>query len=233
MRPVIPRFALGARLIVAALMAMLVSAGPAAAQSASPSSSRGPGVAGQVTGALVTGSRLTIRVDATMPGGWQALHLVEMAVVSGEGELERLRFDIEDNKLTLGEQDIVVGTGAVASGEYLRVSGAEVVVTTGGANLSFEVDAHVVEAIPEGARFELSVADDLGASDQVSRSLAEPKSGGITWEIVIALIAAALFLGGLIGNLFASKRRPPVRPSVYETVRQRLERERAAEASKP
>ena len=228
----IRRFALGARLIVAALMAVLVSAGPAAAQSASPSSSRGPGVAGQVTGALVTGSRLTIRVDATMPGGWQALHLVEMAVVSGERELERLRFDIEDNKLTLGEQDIVVGTGAVASGEYLRVSGAEVVVTTGGANLSFEVDADVVEAIPEGSRFELSVVDDLGASDEISRSIAEPESGGITWETVIALIAAALFVGGLIGNLFASKRRrPPMRPSVYDTVQRRLEKERAAEAS--
>jgi hypothetical protein len=79
----------------------------------------------------------------------------------------------------------------------------------------------------------LSVVDDLGASDEASRSLAEPESGGITWETVIALIAAALFLGGFIGNLFASKRRPPVRPSVYETVRQRLERERAAGASKP
>jgi hypothetical protein len=225
--------ALGARLIVAALMALLVSAGPAAAQSASPSPSPGPGVAGQVTGALVDGSRLTIRVDATMPGGWQALHLVEIAVVSGNQDLDHLRFDIEDNKLTVGEQDIVVGTGAVASGEYLRVGGADVVVTTGGANLSFEVDADVVKAIPEGARFELSVVDDLGASDEVSRSLAEPESGGITWETVIALIAAALFAGGFIGNLFASRSRPPVRPSIYDTVQRRLEQERAAEASKP
>lgn len=190
-------------------------------------------MSGQVSGALSAGSTLTIGVDATIPEGWEALHLVEASIVSGNRVLERLRFDIEDNKLTVGEQGIVVGTGAVASGEYLRVSGADVVVTTGGANLSFGVDARVVEAIPEGARFVLSVVDDLGASDEASRSLAEPESGGITWETVIALIAAALFLGGFIGNLFASKRRPPVRPSVYETVRQRLERERAAGASKP
>jgi hypothetical protein len=90
-----------------------------------------------------------------------------------------------------------------------------------------------VKAIPEGARFELSVVDDLGASDEVSRSLAEPESGGITWETVIALIAAALFAGGFIGNLFASRSRPPVRPSIYDTVQRRLEQERAAEASKP
>ncbi|HET7929578.1 MAG TPA: hypothetical protein VFM40_08515 [Actinomycetota bacterium] len=221
-----------AQLLVAALVVVLVQ-GPAAAQSPTPSPARGPSVNGEVTGALAAGSTLTIRIDGTMPGGWQALHLLEATIASGNQELDRLRFDIEDNKLTVGDQDLIVGTGASATSEYLRVSGADVIVTTGGANLSFEVDAKVVKTIPEGARFVLGVVDDLGESAEVTRSLAAPEGGGITWEVVIALIAAALFLGGFIGNLFASKRRPPVRPSVYETVRQRLERERAAEASKP
>jgi hypothetical protein len=226
--PVTRRFALGARLFVAALMAVLVPAGPAAAQSASPSPSRGPGVAGQVTGALAAGSRLTIRVDATMPGGWQALHLVDVAIVSGNRGLDHLRFDIEDNKLTIGEQStVIVGTGAVATGTHLRVSGADVVVTTGGANLSFEVDTRVIETIPQDARFELSVVDDLGASDEVTRTLAEPESSGITWGTVVALIAAALFAGGFVGNLFASKRRLPARSSVYDAVERRLETDRA------
>jgi len=180
-----------------------------------------------VFGALSAGSTLTIGIDATIPGGWEALHLVEVAVVSGERELERLRFDIEDNKLTVGEQDIFVGTGAVASGEYLRVRGADVVVTTGGANLSFEVDAHVVEAIPEGARFELSVTDDLGVSNQVVRTLAEPEGGGITWRTVVAAILVALLAGFFFGNVFASRRRPPQRLSVYGSIQQRIEQERA------
>ena len=215
------------------MVVLALSGRGASAQSSSPSPERGPSVSGQVTGALSVGSRLVIRVDATMPGGYQALHLVEVSIVSGNRVLEPLRFDIEDNKLTVGEQEsLIVGTGAVATGDYLRVSGADVVLTTGGAHLSFEVDAKVIRAIPEDARFTLGVVDDFGASDEVMRDLAEPASPGITWEMVIALIAAALFLGGLIGNLFASKRRPEARPSVYETVRQRLERERAAEASK-
>ncbi|HKI29169.1 MAG TPA: hypothetical protein VKB32_07080, partial [Actinomycetota bacterium] len=93
-------------------------------------------------------------------------------------------------------------------------------------------DAHVVKTIPGDARFALGVVDDFGESAEVTRSLAAPEGGGITWDTVIALIAAALFVGGFIGNLFASKRRrPPVRPSVYDTVQHRLERERAAEAS--
>lgn len=231
MRSVIRRASV-AQLLVAALVVVLVH-GPAAAQSPTPSPARGPSVNGEVTGALAAGSTLTIRIGGTMPGGWEALHLLEATITSGNQELDRLRFDIEDNKLTVGDQDLIVGTGATAASEYLRVNGADVIVTTGGANLSFEVDAKVVKTIPEDARFVLGVVDDVGGSAEVTRSLAAPEGGGITWEVVIALIAAALFIGGFIGNLFASKRRPPARPSVYETVRQRLERERAAEASKP
>jgi hypothetical protein len=163
-----------------------------------------------------------------MPGGWQALHLVEVAIVSGKRELEHLRFDIEDNKLTIGEQrDVIVGTGAVATGTHLRVSGADVVVTTGDANLSFEVDTRVIETIPQDARFELSVVDDLGASAEVTRTLAEPEGSGITWGTVVALIAAALFAGGFVGNMFASKRRQPARGSVYDAVQRRLDSDRA------
>ena len=229
MRSVIRRCTLGTHLLVAVLVAVIVAAGPVSAQSTSPSPRSGPSVAGQVTGALRTGSTLTIRIDGTMPGGWQALHLLEASVVSGDQELDRLRFDIEDNKLTVGDdQNLIVGTGATATSEYLRVSGANVVVTTGGANLSFEVDARVVKSIPEDARFVLSAVDDLGSSAEVSRALAAPEGGGITWGTVVALIAAALFAGGFVGNVFATKRRPPARVSVYDAVQRRVETDRAA-----
>ena len=212
-----------------ALIVLAVSAGAADAQSSSPSPARGPTASGQVTGGLSTGSHLVIRVDATMPGGWQALHLVEVSVLSGDRVLEALRFDIEDNKLTIGKANsVIVGTGSVATGAHLQVSGAGVVLTTGGANLSFEVDAKVVTAIPEGATFRLGVVDDLGGSDEVTRTLAKPKGEGITWGTVVALIAAALFAGGFVGNLFASKRRPPPRASVYDAVQRKLEMDRAS-----
>jgi hypothetical protein len=231
MRSVIGRRPLGAHLLAAAplaaaLLAVIVAAGPASAQSASPAS--GPGVNGQVTGALAAGSTLTIRVDGTMPGGWEALHLLEASVVLGNQELDRLRFDIEDNKLTVGDQDLIVGTGATATSEYLRVSGAQVIVTTGGANISFEVDARVMKTIPEDARFVLGVVDDFGESAEVTRRLAEPEAGGITWGTVIAAILVALLAGGFVGNVFASRRRPPQRLSVYGSIQQRIDQERAA-----
>jgi hypothetical protein len=227
MRSVIRRPASGAQLLLAALVAVVLTAGPAWAQTTSPSPASGPSVNGEVSGALAAGSTLTIRVDGTMPGGWEALHLLEATITSGNRELDRLRFDIEDNKLSVGDQDLIVGTGATATSEYLRVSGTQVIVTTGGANISFEVDARVVKAIPEDARFVLGVVDDVGESAEVTRALAAPEGGGISWGTVAALIAAALFAGGFVGNLFASKRRPPPRASVYDAVQRRVESDRA------
>jgi hypothetical protein len=225
MRSVIRPRALGTQLLVTALV-MVLAGGTASAQSPTPSPTRGPSVNGEVTGALAVGSTLAIRIDGTMPGGWEALHLLEATVTSGNRELDRLRFDIEDNKLTVGDKDLIVGTGATSTSEYLRVSGADVIVTTGGANLSFEVDAHVVKTIPADARFVLGVVDDVGESAEVTRSLAAPEGGGITWETVIAAILIALLAGGVVGNLFASKRRPPARLSLYGTIDQRLRAER-------
>jgi len=230
MRSVIRRPASGALLLLAALVGVVLTAGSAWAQTTSPSPASGPSVNGEVSGALAAGSKLTIRVDGTMPGGWEALHLLEATISSGNRELDRLRFDIEDNKLTVGDQDLIVGTGATATSEYLRVSGTQVIVTTGGANISFEVDARVVKAIPEDARFVLGVVDDVGESAEVTRALAAPEGGGITWGTVAALIAAALFAGGFVGNLFASKRRPPPRASVYDAVQRRVESDRAGKA---
>jgi hypothetical protein len=229
MRSVIHRPASGALLLLA-LVGVVLTAASAWAQTTSPSPASGPSVNGEVSGALAAGSTLTIRVDGTMPGGWEALHLLEATITSGNRELDRLRFDIEDNKLTVGDQDLIVGTGATATSEYLRVSGTQVIVTTGGANISFEVDARVVKAIPEDARFVLAVVDDVGESAEVSRALAAPEGGGITWGTVAALIAAALFAGGFVGNLFASKRRPPPRASVYDAVQRRVESDRAGKA---
>jgi hypothetical protein len=220
-----------------ALAGALVLAWPpslAIGQSVSPGATPRPTVtSGQVTGSLVQGGTLTIRVDALMPGGWQGLHLVEASVLVNGSVIEHMVFDIEDHKLSLGDQDIAVGTGAVAEGEYLRVRGTEVILTEGGANLSFVVDAEMVKTITEDPRFRLSVTDDFGSSDQMTLGLAEPESDGTTWGTVATFAVAALFFGVFAGNLFASKRRRPRRPSIYEAVQLRLEHERAVKERQP
>ena len=64
-------------------------------------------------------------------------------------------------------------------------------------------------------------------SAEVTRTLAEPETGGITWGTVIAAILVALLAGGFVGNVFASRRRPPQRLSIYGSIQQRIEQERA------
>jgi hypothetical protein len=46
-------------------------------------------------------------------------------------------------------------------------------------------------------------------------------------EGVLAGLALVVLIGALVGNLYASKRRAGPRVSVYDTIRRRLEAERA------
>ena len=183
----------------------------------------GPTVSGEATGDIVEGSTLAISVDATMPGGWEGLHLIEISVRSGPEELEYIRFDIEDNQLRVGTLPIAVGTGAVAEGSHLRISGSDVVLTTGGANLSFSVDANVMTAFPEDVRFEVSVTSDADETVTAEAERSEAAGTGLTWGAVVAAVVVALLAGGLIGNVAASRRRPPPKVSVYGSIQRQID----------
>jgi len=226
---VIRRGAIGLGALAALLVAVSTSSAPANAQSATPSPAKGPSVDGEISGSLSRGSKLSIRADATMPGGWRGLHQIDVVARSGSRALEELVYDIEDNKLTIAGQSVITGTGSVGTGEYLRVSGADVILTTGGGNLSLQINADVIESIPDGARFDMRVISDTGETARATQSLAKPETaGGFGWGTLVAFVAVALFAGGFIGNLFASKRRPSPRLSVYGAVQRRIDEERAA-----
>ena len=196
---------------------------------AGPSPSLGPRItAAEVTGDLAAGSELQVTIDATMPGGWEGLHEVDVEVLSGSQLLETLRFDVDKYLMSIGNSaEIVVGTGGVAAGEYLRASGADVIVTTGAGNFSFHVTADVLKTLPEDSRFKLSVTDDTGVTASVTETLSAPKIG-FTWGTVITVVLVALLAGGFVGNLFASKRRPPPRVSVYGSIQRRGDDDRAS-----
>ena len=219
--------------LVAAFLGVLVAgAAPAGAQSPSPSPSKGPSVSGQVSGSLAKGKTLSIRVDASMPGGWQGLHLIQIVVRSGSRTLEEMVYDIEDDKLTIAGQAVISGTGAVGVGEHLRVSGADVIRTTGAGNLSLQINADVIKTIPQGTRFDMRVISDTGEMARATESLAEPETGGgFGWGTLIAFVAVALFAGGFVGNLFANKRRPQPGFSVYGAVQRKLDDDKAAKGT--
>lgn len=197
---------------------------PAAAQS--PSSGPAPSIEGEVSGGLERGGTLEVRADTTMPGGWQGLHVVEVIVLGSGREIERLTYQIESTRLTIGDDDVLTGTGDEGTGAYLRVRGPAVIVTTGGPYLSIQIHADVIRALPAQARFRLAVTDDAGTIAQVTRALESTEdAGGFGWDVVLAAIVGALLVGAFAGNLVASRRRPPPKLSVYGVVQRRLDAE--------
>ncbi|MBI2237701.1 MAG: hypothetical protein HYU54_04140 [Actinobacteria bacterium] len=104
-------------------------------------------------------------------------------------------------------------------------------MTTGGARLEFLARLEVLKPIPEDARFRLTAEDDFGATATVTRSanVGGRGEGGLPWGSVILAVAVALFAGGFLGNLLASRRRLPPTPSIYAAVRRRIDEERAGD----
>jgi hypothetical protein len=194
----------------------------------------GPSVDGTASGELARGARLVLRIDAADVGGWPGLHRLDISLLVGGQSLETISYDVERQQLAIGEQEVFAGTGGLVTGSYLRVSGAQVVVTTGGANLSFAATAAVLRSLPSGVRFRFSATDDAGLTSSVTRPLEAGNGGsGVSWGTVIATVCVALLGGAFLGNLFASSRRPPPRLSVFSSIQGRIDAERRAETPAP
>ncbi len=190
----------------------------------------GPSVSGEATGGVTPGSKLTLRIDAAEAGGWQGLHQLDASLVVGGRTLETVSYDIEDQHVTIGDEEVFAGTGDEVAGSYLRIGGADVVVTTGGANISLVAPATVLAAIPGDAQVRFRAVDDAGRSAGALGSIGSARAGGgVSWGTVVATVAVALLAGAFVGNLFASRRRPPQRLSVYSSIQRRIDDERRAE----
>lgn len=169
-----------------------------------------------------------MRVDVTMQGGWRGIHVVAFQILRGDDELDRVSVDVDNSRLVVGGRYLLVGTDAVAVATHLRVSASEVVITTGGEHLSVVIAADVVSAIPADARFRLSATDDAGTTEAVVRDFSGEGSGGLDWGTVLTVTMAAVLVGAFLGNLFASRRRPPPRLSVYGAMQRRIDEERSS-----
>jgi hypothetical protein len=204
------------------------------AGSSAPAATEGPRVDGSASGELAQGARLVLRIDAAEVGGWLGLHRLDLSLLVEGQSVETISYDIERQKLAIGEEEVFAGTGGLVAGSYLRVSGAQVVVTTGGANLSLTATAAVIRSIPSDSRFRFAATDDAGLTSSVTRTLQAGRGeGGVSWGTVIATVCVALLGGAFLGNLFASSRRPPPRLSVYSSIQRRIDEERRAQTSAP
>ncbi len=190
-----------------------------------------PTVEGSVTGTLRVNSRLVLQIQATATEGPRAIRQLKVGLLLHDVVLQEIVFDPEKETIGLAEGvPVQIGTPGIVSGEFFRFSGLDVETSIQGGEMRLVVRASILNQVPPGTVYRVTAVDDDLRKVQVTRraNVPEVPAKPFPWGSVALIVAAALFAGGFVGNLFASHRRPvAAAPSVYEAIRRRMSQETA------
>ena len=207
---------------------LALAAAPSFGQTPSP----GPTLTGSVSGDLLKGSRVTLTLQATQAGGWQKLRSLQVTMLLHGLILSQMTYFQDFDAIAIrGGQLVRLGTDEVLDGAFFRISGLDVDTLTAGDRLDLTIRVQVRQDVPTGAEFRLTATDDAGLSTSIVQTAVLPKTkdaGGFTWGTLAAAVLGAMLCGGLIGGVFASRRRPAKTVSVYGAIRRRMDEERTA-----
>ena len=185
--------------------------------------------AGTVEGDLKAGSVLTVRLHVEHSQGWQHVQEIDIDLVLQDSTLDQVQFAPTQSSLSVlgGAQPLSLGQTAQLTGAYFQVNPARVSLSAQGNRLRVTLPITMRTAPPPGARLTFD-ATAVPVATIGPKSLTPPvkSNSGFSWGTLGLAIAVALFAGGFFGNVFASRRRPPARPSVYSAVQRKLEEER-------
>jgi hypothetical protein len=224
-----PRAVRGAfRALVATFLLVLVILGASATALAQRAAQR-TRVSGSVVGGLRSGDKVTFRVQVFEARGYRDLQQISVTMQLHNLPLAELTYLAAVNSFSVrGGPLIEVGTPTTTGGSFFQFGGLDVTTQASGRTFTLVVNATVRADVPPGAEFQFTATNQDGTSASITRHLNIEEAGvGLGWGSVIVAVAGALFVGGFVGNLFASKRRPASRVSVYGTIQARLAEERA------
>lgn len=186
--------------------------------------------AGTVTGELQQGSPLSIRLVVRHTGGWQEVSEVQVALELRGKSLEQLVIDPTHYSATIPAVagPAVLGQHDELKGAFFRVDPGQIGLSAKGPTLTLTVPITLAADPPPGARLTY-LARGFDLSQVGPRFLTPPVATdhGLSWGALALAVVGALFVGSFLGNLFASRRRPAPRPSIYAAVQRRMEEERA------
>jgi hypothetical protein len=213
------------------LLTLLFASAPAGAQSASPTGSPPPGVrlSGSVTGSLKKGGVVRFRLRVIEAGGFRNLQLFKVTMLLHDLVLSEFTYLRDPNDIAVrGSQLIGVGTPGVLDGAFFRFRGLDVITTSAGNTFDLSIRSQVLQDVPPGTDFQFTAVNQDNSSVSIIRHLNIEEAGptGFSWGTLAVAVVGALFAGSFLGGVFASRRRPKPRPSIYGTVQRRLEEER-------
>jgi hypothetical protein len=215
-------------LAVLALVGVAVVCGPLPAHAAL----RSPKLIGSITGSAKRGARITFHLVTTVPGGFQNVATLQIALLLHSAILDQIDYDQQRNAIsTPSSLAVPVGSRFAATGLFLQSNGRDVRIGTAGDRLTFTLGARMVQDAPAGAQFSLAAIDDLNQVTRITRPvrLPQPPKGGFSWGDLALAAAAALFVGAFVGNLFGNRRSAPPKVAVYDVLRRRIDMEKVGE----
>jgi hypothetical protein len=214
-------------LATVSLLTLMLMAAASPVQAQQPG---GPKVSGSVIGELRRGDRVTFTVTVVEPHGYRELNEVRIAMLLQGLPLSELTYVEDGNAIGIrGGSVLVVGAPGTVAGSFFRYNGLEVKTEASGRSLTLTVPARVLADVPRGANFRFTALNDSGATAAVNRRLNIEEAGiGFGWGTLAVAVTFALFAGGFVGNLFASRRRRVPSISVYEVIARHLREEEGA-----
>jgi hypothetical protein len=185
---------------------------------------------GSAAGDLSVGSAIHVRFHVTDPPRWQRIDTIHISLELHGAPLDQIEivptaFSIA---VTGSSAPSTIGNPGTLEGTYFRVDNGKASVSAGGATYGLTFPLRLALDPPPGARLVLTADDTTGLSsgDVALTPPVTTENHGFPWGTIGLAVAAALFLGGFVGNMF-STRRAKARPNIYATVARRLDEERS------
>jgi len=182
---------------------------------------------GTAEGELALGSTIAVRVRAQDSLGWQHLDTIEVSLRLNGQPLDTIRIVPTAYSIAIvnGAAPVAIGKPGTVVGPYFRIDNgkASLAADTAANEFSVSFPMRLVHDPPTDAVLVLTATDASGVSsgDVNLSSPVSKQNQGFPWGTIGLAVAAALFLGGFVGNMF-STRRAKARPNVYATVARRI-----------
>jgi hypothetical protein len=185
---------------------------------------------GTVDGQLTTQSTQQVKLKVQQEQGWQHVTNVDVNLVLRHRSLDLLRFTPSSSLVEIigYPPPARLGQTGVVAGSYLKLDPSKVKLQAQGTTLQIQFPLNLVANPPAGAQLQLGAKDDVGGTTGF-KPLTPPvkSSSGFSVGTLFLAVLAAIFVGGFVGNIVSTRRRPPVKPSIYGAVQRRMEEEKA------
>ena len=215
----------GGTLLLLVGMALLAPA--ASAQGAQPKL-KGKGTVEPTS--LEPGTILTVDLQVSHADGWQHIQTVDVNLELKNNVLDQIVITPTTTSISVlgGSAPSSLGQEAKLRSTYFEVNPAKVSLTAQGNQLKMTVPVGLHAAPPPGATLTFG-ATAVPIETLGPRTLTEPveENTGFSWGTLGLAIGLALFLGAFVGNIFAGRRKPSARPSIYAAVEKRMAEEKA------